>query len=66
MSYITTKEAGTILDLTDARVRQLVKAGELPAKKIGDVVLIIPESAVIRLKAKRAKKNGKSERRKAA
>ncbi len=35
MKTITTKQAAKILGINDSRVRQLILAGRLPAKKFG-------------------------------
>ena len=38
--YLTTGEAAEALGITDARVRQLVRAGELPAQRFGRALMI--------------------------
>ena len=35
MKYLTTKQAGHRLGITDARIRKLILTGRLPAQKIG-------------------------------
>jgi excisionase family DNA binding protein len=35
MNFVTTKRAAEILGISDSRMRQLILAGRLPAKKIG-------------------------------
>ena len=35
MKLINTKKAGEILGVNDSRIRQLILAGRLPARKIG-------------------------------
>ncbi len=37
---LTTREAAEILEISDARVRQLIYAGKLPSQKIGQMNLI--------------------------
>ena len=37
---LSTREAAEILKISDARVRQLIYAGRLPAQKIGQMNLI--------------------------
>lgn len=37
---LTTREAAEILKISDARIRQLIYAGKLPAQKIGQMNLI--------------------------
>ncbi len=43
MDYLTTKEAGEILNVTPQRILVLIHAGRLPAKKVGRDWLIIPD-----------------------
>jgi excisionase family DNA binding protein len=38
--YVTTREVGRLLGITDRRVRQLIAEGRLPACKLGKVYLI--------------------------
>lgn len=40
MDILTTEQAGKILNINDSRVRQLILAGRLPAKKFGAVWMI--------------------------
>lgn len=40
MEYLTTRQAGKILDVNDSRVRQFILEGRLPAKKFGAVWMI--------------------------
>ena len=40
MEYLTTKQAGKILDVNDSRVRQFILEGRLPTKKFGAVWMI--------------------------
>lgn len=37
---LTTREAAEILEISDARIRQLIYAGRLPSQKIGQMNLI--------------------------
>ncbi len=37
---LSTREAAEILEISDARVRQLIYAGKLPSQKIGQMNLI--------------------------
>lgn len=67
--YVTAKEAAEMLGVNPSRVRQLVLAGDLPAQKVGDAILIISTADIAKLKKKRTKRNGNgtpSGRRKAA
>jgi excisionase family DNA binding protein len=41
-TYISTKQAADALGVSDARVRQLIAEGKLPAQKIGRDHLIAP------------------------
>lgn len=38
--FLTTREAAEILNVSDARIRQLIYAGRLPSQKIGQMNLI--------------------------
>lgn len=56
--YVTAKEAGEMLGVNASRVRQLVLAGDLPAQKVGEAILIISTADIAKLKKKRNKRNG--------
>lgn len=56
--YVTAKEAAEMLGVKPSRVRQLVLAGDLPAQKVGDAILIISTADIAKLKKKRTKRNG--------
>ena len=57
MSQLTTPEAARKLGVTDARVRQIIAAGRLPARKFGPVWLI-EESDLDRVRVRRAGRPG--------
>jgi len=68
IGYVTAKEAADMLGIKASRVRQLVLAGDLPAQKVGNAILIIATADIAKLKKKRTKSNGNGSngRRKAA
>jgi len=51
--FVTTQEAAERLNVTDARVRQLIADGILAAQKVGNAILVIPTSDVAKLKRQR-------------
>lgn len=60
LKLITTREAAKVLGISDARVRQLIYEGQLPAEKIGNSNLILESDlskVTIHGKAGRPKKN---------
>ena len=61
MKILTTKQAAKELGVNDSRVRQLILAGRLPAKKFGEVWMIRKKdlSKVANRKPGRPKKGGK-------
>lgn len=61
--YLTVKEAGDHLGLTDARVRQFILAGDLSAERVGRKTLIIKAADVARLWEKRWKQKQKRQSR---
>jgi excisionase family DNA binding protein len=54
--FVTTKEAGDMLGVNDSRVRQLILKGDLPAQKVGNVVIVISTADIAKLIKKRTKK----------
>ena len=53
--YLTVKQAGDHLGLTDARIRQFILAGELSAERVGKKLLVIRAADVAKLWEKRLK-----------
>ena len=44
--FVTVQEAAGILGVTAGRVRQIVRNGHLPSRRIGPRLLVLPRSAV--------------------
>lgn len=53
--YLTVQQAADHLNLTDARIRQFILAGDLSAERVGKKTLIIKAADVARLWEKRLK-----------
>jgi excisionase family DNA binding protein len=53
-SYRSTQEAATALELTDGRIRQLIRAKEILAERLGDRAWAIPSSEVDRVRKLRS------------
>jgi excisionase family DNA binding protein len=53
-SYLSTEEAAEVLGLTDGRIRQMLRAGELIGVKLGRRSWAIPSSEIDRVKRRRA------------
>jgi len=57
-NYLSTEEAAVSLGLTDGRIRQMLRAGELLGKKLGRRSWAIPSSEIDRLKRQRTDESG--------
>lgn len=55
----TTQEAARQMGITDAYVRQLIGAGKLTAKRLGDRVWVIAEDEIERFKSLERKPGGR-------
>lgn len=62
--YLTVQQAATHLGITDARVRQFILAGELPAERMGKKNLIVKTADVAKLWDKRLKQQQRRQARK--
>lgn len=51
--YLSTEEAAVALGLTDGRIRQMLRAGELIGEKLGRRSWAIPSSEIDRFKRQR-------------
>ena len=52
-NYLSSQEAADELGLTDGRIRQMLRAGELSGQKLGQRSWAIPAVEIERLKRKR-------------
>lgn len=51
--FLSVEEAAAVLDLTEGRIRQLLRATEMRGQKLGRYAWAIPRSEVERLKSSR-------------
>lgn len=49
-AMLTTQEAGELLGVSDARVRQMILAGQIKAQRFGQRMLLVPEKEIERVK----------------
>ena len=56
-SYLSTQEAAVAMNLTDGRVRQMLRAGEILGKRLGRHAWAIPSGEVSRIIEQRQKTN---------
>ena len=59
-NYLSTEEAAVSLGLTDGRIRQMLRSGELVGDKLGRRSWAIPSSEIDRLKRQRGGEAGEN------